>query len=69
MISIVMLTGKAYATESVESIADFRFNGDETTRLDTFIEEGTVVVLVDEIYSFVAQFPDVEVIMVDKEVI
>ncbi len=68
MISIVMMTGKAYATESVETVADLHFDADETTRLDIFIEEGDAVILVDEVDSFKACFPGVEVIMVDEGV-
>ena len=67
MISIVMMTGKAYATESVETVADLHFDADEATRLDTFIEEGAVVILVDDVDSFNDCFPDIEIIMVDKE--
>ena len=64
MYRIVNLSNKWYGIKTCDCIDDFYYNSDESSSIQQFINEGTPVILVNEIEDFTSIL-DVEVEIIE----
>ena len=65
MFSVTRMSGKLYAMKTVDSLDDFHFDTEENVKNQTFINEGTPVILCEDLEDLESLFTspeDVEVI-------
>ena len=67
MIAAVLMTEKWYVMETSGELADYNYDEEECERLQSFIDEGAVVLIVDEIKTLEKLADGREIVKVGEE--
>lgn len=67
MWSAIVMSGKLYAMESVESLDELTYDSEEFERCEEHINQGSPVVFVDEFETFEDSFPDMEIVVIKRD--
>ena len=68
MFAVTIMSGKYYAMETVNCLGDFYVDDEEMLRYQTFIDEGTPVIICDDLDTLREALPEDSIIeVIEKE--